>query len=677
MTIYGTTINVETIFRNSFTRTVVHLVTHFYRMLFIRLEKFHLSGMGYMPRWVVLLIDMAIVSLSGVFTYLLLEDSGTHYISKSSFFLASLIYLTIHLLFFRVFEIYSGIVRHSSMIDVLKIFMAQLFSFLVLVLINSLLVLKTHEKLYLTAGLLINNLFTGVALFSYRIIIKHIFLNYIGVRKKRDLSNAIILGTHSNAISMANALNADNPRKFRIVGFMDKSEKSTSKKILNQPIFSINDDFIRIAQERNAHAIIISDERMIQQEKEEILDKALRADLDVYKVSMIANWNNQREISSSIKKFKIEDLLERNPIVMDNSSLSADLNGKTIIVTGAAGSIGSEIVRQVLKFEPALLVMVDQAETPMHSLQLEIAELKSGSDVIAVIADIRNKDMMRNVFAQYQPDMVYHAAAYKHVPMMENNPSQAIQTNVMGTKNLADLSAEFGVKKFVMVSTDKAVNPSNVMGASKRIAEKYVQALQARIFETGQGNTRFITTRFGNVLGSNGSVVPLFTKQIEQGGPITITHPDIIRYFMTIPEACQLVLEAGTMGNGGEVFIFDMGKPVKIVDLATKMIKLAGLTTDKDIKIEFTGLRPGEKLYEELLNDTSRTLPTYHEKICIFHDEVEEYTPLNGHIQELMNLANSYNHFETVRKMKTILPEFKSMNSTFQKIDEQAVKQAC
>jgi len=362
--------------------------------------------------------------------------------------------------------------------------------------------------------------------------------------------------------------------------------------------------------------------------------------------------------------------------VMNNGSLSDDLQGKSIMVTGAAGSIGSEIVRQVLKFKPGKLILVDQAETPMNSLSLEVNELNEVSEIITIIADVRNKDLLRNVFSQFQPDMVYHAAAYKHVPMMEHNPAQAIFTNVMGTKNLADLSAEFGVKKFVMVSTDKAVNPSNVMGASKRIAEKYVQSLQANVLKNGQSNTRFITTRFGNVLGSNGSVVPLFTKQIEMGGPITITHPDIIRYFMTIPEACQLVLEAGTMGKGGEVFIFDMGKPVKIIDLAKKMIKLAGLTPDKDVKIEFTGLRPGEKLYEELLNDTSVTLPTYHEKITIFQDSVEGFSDLNRNIHELINLSNSYNSFEIVRKMKSIIPEFKSMNSTFQKIDELVLQKA-
>jgi FlaA1/EpsC-like NDP-sugar epimerase len=313
----------------------------------------------------------------------------------------------------------------------------------------------------------------------------------------------------------------------------------------------------------------------------------------------------------------------------------------------------------------------------MHNLQLEIEEKFPDSEIVPAMADIRNKDILRSLFEEHQPDMVYHAAAYKHVPMMENNPSQAIYTNVMGTKNLADLSVEFKVKKFVMVSTDKAVNPSNVMGASKRIAEKYVQSLQSHLFKSNRMDTRFITTRFGNVLGSNGSVVPLFTRQIEQGGPITITHPDIIRYFMTIPEACQLVLEAGTMGNGGEIFIFDMGKPVKIIDLAKKMIKLAGLTPEKDVKIQITGLRPGEKLYEELLNDTSKTLPTYHEKITIFQDKIEDYRDINGNVHELIDLSGSYDGYEIVRKMKSILPEFKSMNSTFQKIDELAIKQAC
>lgn len=670
MTVFGTNIPLETLFRHKIADKLIQFVSVAYRIFFLKIERFSNSGFGYLPRWVILSIDMVIVVMTGLFTLILLDSAMANYVNATLIPAAVAAYLAAHLLVFRVFQIYSGIVRHSSMIDVLKIILAQFTAFVILLVVNYAVAFKTNQNLFLTSGLLINILFTGVGLFSYRIIIKHIFINYIGQKRNAGLTNAVIVGTNSNAISMANALNAENPRKFRIVGFMDKSDSSVSKRILNQPVFNLHHNFEDLSLSRNAQALIISDESMRQKDKEDILERALTAGLDVFKVAMVANWNNPKDVTSNIKKYKIEDLLERSPIKMDNSSLSGDLSGKTIMVTGAAGSIGSEIVRQVLRFHPAKLIMVDQAETPMNSLSLEVDELKQDTDVVSIIADIRDKELMRAVFENYSPEMVYHAAAYKHVPMMEHNPAQAIFTNVMGTKNLADLSVEFGVRKFVMVSTDKAVNPSNVMGASKRIAEKYVQSLQANPFHNLTSGTKFITTRFGNVLGSNGSVVPLFTKQIEMGGPITITHPDIIRYFMTIPEACQLVLEAGTMGKGGEIFIFDMGEPVKIIDLARKMIKLAGLTPDKDIKIEITGLRPGEKLYEELLNDTSVTLPTYHEKITIFQDTVEFYSELNRNIHELIGLANTYNNFEIVRKMKAIIPEFKSMNSKFEKIDQ-------
>ena len=347
------------------------------------------------------------------------------------------------------------------------------------------------------------------------------------------------------------------------------------------------------------------------------------------------------------------------------------MRDKTILITGAAGSIGSEIARQVLSFNPKKIILLDQAETPLHHLQLETEGLNSDSEIISLVADIRNKEAMDKVFNTYTPQVVFHAAAYKHVPLMEQNPSQAILTNIEGTKNIADLSCQYKVKKFVMVSTDKAVNPSNVMGASKRIAEKYVQALQSKNHNSEEKlKTKFITTRFGNVLGSNGSVVPLFTKQIAAGGPVTITHADIIRYFMTIPEACQLVLEAGAMGNGGEIYIFDMGKPVKIIDLARKMIKLAGFVPDKDIKIQIVGLRPGEKLYEELLNDTSKTLPTYHEKIMIAEEIQDEFEALNLDIEDLIYKANYFGSEDIVLQMKKIVPEFKSMNSTFQLLDK-------
>ncbi|RZJ28099.1 MAG: polysaccharide biosynthesis protein, partial [Flavobacterium sp.] len=343
--------------------------------------------------------------------------------------------------------------------------------------------------------------------------------------------------------------------------------------------------------------------------------------------------------------------------------------GKVVLITGAAGSIGSEIVLQVLGFSPAKIIMLDQAETPLHNLGLEIESLKKNVKIRTVLADIRNRDVLEYVFETYKPDVVYHAAAYKHVPLMEENPVQAVYTNIIGTKNLADLANQYNVGRFVMVSTDKAVNPSSVMGASKRIAEKYVQSLHYNLNNSNAGATKYITTRFGNVLGSNGSIVPLFTKQIQEGGPITITHPEIIRYFMTIPEACQLVLEAGTMGNGGEIYIFDMGKPVKILDLAKKMIRLAGFVPDKDIEIKIIGLRPGEKLFEELLNDTSKTLPTHNDKIMIAMDVYDEFSRINEAVADLADSAKHISNDEIVSKMKKIVPEFKSLNSMFETLD--------
>ena len=489
-------------------------------------------------------------------------------------------------------------------------------------------------------------------------------------------SNAIVVGKLSSFIALENALKSERPCKFRVVGFLDVSGKIKCRKINGLPVFNFSDDFDSILKSRRLKSVIVSDEDIDLENKEKLIDIALKNEVQVFKASGLTNRNGIPEIRSNIKRYRIEDLLERNPLISNNVALSHGLKGKTILVTGAAGSIGSEIVRQILKFQPSKVVLLDQAETPMHSLLLGLLELNTGPEIISVLADIRDKAVLTTVFADYQPDIVYHAAAYKHVPMMESNPAQAIFTNVLGTKNLADLAVEFGVSKFVMVSTDKAVNPGNVMGASKRIAEKYVQSLQRHLFRADQLTTRFITTRFGNVLGSNGSVLPLFSKQIENGGPVTITHPDIIRYFMTIHEACQLVLEAGKMGFGGEIFIFDMGKPVKIVDLAIKMIKLAGLIPEKNIEIQFTGLRPGEKLFEELTNVNSKTLPTYHEKITIFQDQIEDYDSIHTKINELIDLSSSLNGFEIVKKMKEILPEFKSKNSDFQRIDEAELKKA-
>jgi FlaA1/EpsC-like NDP-sugar epimerase len=455
------------------------------------------------------------------------------------------------------------------------------------------------------------------------------------------------------------------------VGFVDKNNQNASKRMLDLPILVQKKKLPTLMRSIGAEGVIIADKSLSKEERLIIIDQCLEFNYKVYNVPLITNWENQKEISQKVKTIQIEDLLERKPIVLDSKSISKQLKDKTILITGAAGSIGSEIVRQVLVFNPKKIILVDQAETPLHHLKLETESINTNVKIRTVVADIRNKEAMNRVFKAYIPQVVFHAAAYKHVPLMEENPSQAILTNIEGTKNIADLSCLYKVKKFVMVSTDKAVNPSNVMGASKRIAEKYVQSLQSKNQNSiEKTTTKFITTRFGNVLGSNGSVVPLFTKQIAAGGPVTITHPDIIRYFMTIPEACQLVLEAGAMGNGGEIYIFDMGKPVKIIDLASKMIKLAGFVPNKEIKIEIVGLRPGEKLYEELLNDTSKTLATHHEKIMIAEEIQEEFESLHTDIDELIEKANFSGNEDIVLQMKKIVPEFISMNSTFQLLDK-------
>jgi FlaA1/EpsC-like NDP-sugar epimerase len=502
-------------------------------------------------------------------------------------------------------------------------------------------------------------------------MVKQVFEKYINAHDNVKRISTVIYGADANAISVANALQTEVPARFKLRGFIDKYHQNrTSKRILNLPIVNQSKKIHVIMRAMKADALIIAEKGLTKEETVAIVEECLDYNLKVFTVPLITDWEDQQQISKKVKNFEINDLLERKPIVLHMNSISAQLKGKTVLITGAAGSIGSEITRQVLSFRPERVIMLDQAETPLHNLSLEVPSIAKNAEISSVLCDIRNAEALEAVFKEYRPEVVYHAAAYKHVPLMEENPSQAVYTNIMGTKNLADLSIKYEVARFVMVSTDKAVNPSNVMGASKRIAEKYVQSLQATMRDLdGAPNTKFITTRFGNVLGSNGSIVPLFTKQIEEGGPITITHPEIIRYFMTIPEACQLVLEAGTMGNGGEIFIFDMGEPVKIIDLAKKMIRLAGYTPDKEIEIKIIGLRPGEKLYEELLNDTSKTLPTHNDQIMIAQDTIDNYTTLNNAVKDLTENAKFLDSGEIVFKMKKIVPEFKSMNSVFEHLD--------
>lgn len=633
--------------------------------------KFSIHNLSYLPRWIIILMDFSVLVLSFFFTILIFKGTGLDYIiTPNSFaFIAAL--FSVNVFFFWLFRTYSGIIRHSSYIDAVKLLFSQMAVLVLFLFFNFGYELLHGEKAFLNTAFFINIVLSFCGLFLYRVIIKQTFEIYFSEQGTNKLIRTIIYGTDANAISVANALKFETPSRFKIVGFVDKNNQNATKRMLDLPILIKKKKLPPLMRSVNAQAVIIADKSLSKEERLIIVDQCLEFNYTVYTVPLISDWENQKEISQKVKNIQIEDLLERKPIVLDNKSISKQLKDKTVLITGAAGSIGSEIVRQVLGFSPKVVVILDQAETPLHHMCLEMSELDSNSKMHPVIADVRNKEAMNSVFKKYEPQVVFHAAAYKHVPLMEENPSQAILTNIEGTKIIADLSCFYKVKKFVMVSTDKAVNPSNVMGASKRIAEKYVQSLQLKNNDNGEKNaTKFITTRFGNVLGSNGSVVPLFTKQIANGGPITITHPDIIRYFMTIPEACQLVLEAGAMGNGGEIYIFDMGKPVKIIDLARKMIKLAGFIPEKDIKIQIVGLRPGEKLYEELLNDTSKTLPTYHEKIMISEEILDEFDVLSTDIEELISIANHFDNDQIVLKMKQIVPEFKSMNSTFELLDK-------
>ncbi|WP_296686430.1 nucleoside-diphosphate sugar epimerase/dehydratase [Flavobacterium sp.] len=633
--------------------------------------RFSISSLNYLPRWIVLSIDFGVLIASCLFSFLLFRGTGLDYVITPLWIELIVFFLVVNLFSFWLFRTYSGIIRHSSYIDAVKLLFSQVMVLVFFLVFNLIYEYHFHEKAFLNTALFINTVFTFCGLFLYRVIVKRTFELYFSDTTKNKLVRVVIYGTDANAISVANALNFETPARFKVIGFVDHHNQNVSKRMLDLPILAQKKKLPALMRSLSAEGIIIADKSLTKEEQIHIVDQCLEFNYKVFTVPLITNWENQKEISQKIKNIQIEDLLERKPIVLDSCSISKQLKDKTVLITGAAGSIGSEIVRQVLTFNPKVILMLDQAETPLHQLTLETQALATDTLIYSLVADVRSKKAMEAVFSTYHPQVVYHAAAYKHVPLMEENPAQAIVTNVKGTKNVADLSCKYEVAKFVMVSTDKAVNPSNVMGASKRIAEKYVQSLQWKHKKDRTGIvTKFITTRFGNVLGSNGSVVPLFTKQIAEGGPVTITHKDIIRYFMTIPEACQLVLEAGAMGNGGEIYIFDMGKPVRIYDLARKMIKLAGFTPDVDIKIDVVGLRPGEKLYEELLNDTAKTIPTHHNKIMIAQEMEEEFEELHQDIIELITGSDVFDNDAIVAQMKKIVPEFKSMNSTFAVLDK-------
>ena len=635
----------------------------------------NLRNLKYLPRWAVFLIDIFLVSLSSLLTIIIIVDLTPNYYTLLDFPLKAFFIVLTNIFFFFIFKTYAGIIRYSSNIDALKLILATTSSFITLVILNYITFFVIGQKIYLVGGLLINLWISFSLLFLFRLGVKQVYEFYMIVLRGDAIKRAVIIGADENAISIAGALNIEHPRRFKIVGFLTKTKHNNSIRILDKPVVKYKTTIHNQLKILNASAVILTDQNFTSEEKFALVEDCLENNIQVFNAPLVSSWEeDDKPIAQKVKTLQIEDLLDREPIVLDRENKMAQLSGKTILVTGGAGSIGSEIVRQVAQYNPKKLIILDQAETPLHNLQLEVEAKFPDLKYRCIICDVGNKKRLELMFQNHSIDVVYHAAAYKHVPLMEANPHEAIAVNIRGTKNLADLAVRYDVGHFVMVSTDKAVNPSNVMGASKRAAEIYVQALYHHQSKFDKKATKFITTRFGNVLGSNGSVVPLFRKQIEKGGPVTITHPDIIRYFMTIPEACQLVLEAGTMGKGGEIFVFDMGEPVKIMDLAIKMIKLAGYTPNKNIKVKITGLRPGEKLYEELLNDECKALPTHHKKIMIGIDKVQDYEFINLKIEKIIKSSEKLKNDKVVAKLKELIPEFISNNSSYQSLDKIAFK---
>jgi len=633
-------------------------------------NRLDIRNIKYLPRWAILGIDIAIICIAAALTVLALRDLTDRFYTLFSMPERMGMVIVVNIIFFFIFRTYAGLIRHSSLLDALKLLLACFSTFLTIIFINYTTYAILGEKIYLIAGLIFYFLFSFSLLFLFRLFVKQVYDYFKTTQKNEKLQKAVIFGADENAISIAGALEIEHPKRFNIRGFVTNDSTRRNIRILGKPVIYNGLKMSEEVKAFGASAIILSEHTLTAEEKFSLVEDCLEHDIQVYNAPIVSTYEDEKAVSQKVKTLQIEDLLDREPILLNKENKRQQLSGKTILVTGGAGSIGSEIVRQVAEYEPKLLLILDQAETPLHNIQLEIQAKYPELNFKCIICDVGNRERLNLLFKKSPVDVIYHAAAYKHVPLMEENPHEAVFVNIAGTKNLADLAVEYKVGHFVMVSTDKAVNPSSVMGASKRAAEKYVQSLFQDKAKADSETTKFITTRFGNVLGSNGSVVPLFRKQIEKGGPVTITHPDIIRYFMTIPEACQLVLEAGAMGRGGEIFIFDMGEPVKIMDLAIKMIKLAGFTPHKHIDIKITGLRPGEKLYEELLSDNCRTLPTHHKKIMIAQDAVGNYVEINLAIEKIISSATKFKSHKVVSKLKELVPEYKSNNSTFEKLDQ-------
>ncbi|MFI5164254.1 MAG: polysaccharide biosynthesis protein [Bacteroidia bacterium] len=615
------------------------------------------------PRWIIFLIDLFICLFSLILAYLLrFNFAAIPQVEIDTFPVVFPFVIGVRALSFILWRTYKGIVRYTSSKDAQRIFIVTTlasFFFAISNLVSYYFITRVFIVPY--SIIVIEYMTTTFLMISLRLIFKSIYFEW--KNPSRTKTSVIIFGAGESGIITKRTLDRDAGMKYKVLAFIDDNEKKWGSKLEGITIYG-SDKLDGFLKEGNVAHMIISAQNIPAKRKEEIVEACLKYNTKILNVPPVSSWINGELSFKQIKKVRIEDLLERNPIKLDMSTIKSQTAGKIILVTGAAGSIGSEIVRQLSTFNPKKIILVDIAESPLYEMENELKNIFHLRSFEIVIADVRDKERMESIFKKYSPQVVYHAAAYKHVPLMEHHPLEAIHTNVLGTKIMADLAVKFSVEKFVMVSTDKAVNPTNVMGASKRIAEMYVQSLNK------ESKTKFITTRFGNVLGSNGSVIQLFRQQIERGGPVTVTHPDITRFFMTIPEACQLVLEAGAMGNGGEIFLFDMGQSVKISDLAKKMVQLAGLTLGKDIQIIYSGLRSGEKLFEELLATKENTLATHNPQIMAGKVREYDYKEVSENVDALVLLLQKQDSTAIVKKMKEIVPEFKSQNSVYEELDK-------
>ena len=625
-----------------------------------------------LPYWVILAIDIFICYFSGLFVFWLYSHGALAWSYIALFSKTILIYMIFNLIGFRIFHTYSGIIRYSSFVDLQRVGLAMLSSLIVAEAMHYVIYYWDLDFIRLQGRqIAAMYLVATIGMMLFRIVVKSL---YDVLFNTGGGMRTLIYGVKDGGIGLAKSIRSSKPNKFTLKGFIAHDSTFKGRILMGEKVYIVDDDLAEIIRELKIKAVLVSPlQNEHFRDDQKLQDVLLSQGVQIFMSEGEKEWSQDDDYSNvQLKEISIEDLLPRDQIRVDMDSIGALLRGKKIMITGSAVSIGSEMVRQIAIYNPAELILIDQAETPQHNIRLMMHFEWPNITAHTIVASIANADRMDKIFQTYKPDYVFHAAAYKHVPMMENNPSESIQNNVWGTKVIADLSVKYGVKKFVMISTDKAVNPTNVMGCSKRICEIYCQSLNKMINEQANGKpvTQFVTTRFGNVLGSNGSVIPLFEKQIKAGGPVTVTDPNIIRFFMLIPEACKLVLEAGTHGSGGEIFVFDMGKPVKIADLAKRMIKLSGA---KNVEIKYTGLRAGEKLYEEVLSTTENTLPSFHEKIRIAKVREYDFKEVEAQINSLISLSHTYDDMAIVEKMKEIVPEYVSNNSKYTILDKQTV----